>query len=61
MVHLLSFAIVLWNSKSKPEPGGRAPRRRHTLLLAQKSMQKRACAALGMSSSQWRQPQFKMF
>ena len=38
------------NSKTitKPRPGGRAPRRRLTLLLAQKSQQKRACAALGM-------------
>jgi len=51
MVNLLPFPIVLWNSKTKEKPGGRAPRQRLTLLLAQKSKQKKACAALGMSGS----------
>ncbi len=57
MVHLLPFAVVLWNSKIKAKPGGRAPRLRLTLLLAQKSKQKKACAALGMSGASVRQPQ----
>ena len=51
MVHLLPLFIVLWDAKIKSKPGGCAPRRRLTLLLAQKSMQKRACAALGINVS----------
>ena len=50
-VGLLPFFVVLRNSKTQAESGGRAPRLRLTLLLAQKSKQKRACAALGMSGS----------
>ena len=45
--------------KANSEPGGRAPRLRLTLLLAQKSKQKRASAALGMSGSSGRQLQFR--
>ena len=56
---------VLRNLKTKPilkpEPGGCAPRQRLTLLLAQKSKQKRACAALGMSGASRRQRQFREF
>ena len=40
MVHLLPLFIVLWDAKIKSKPGGCAPRRRLTLLLAQKSKQK---------------------
>jgi len=57
MVNLLSLFIVLRNLKTKPEPGGRAPRLRLTLLRAQKSKQKRAYAALGMTGSTRRQHQ----
>ena len=41
----MPLLVVLTNSKikSKPEPGGCAPRLRLTLFLAQKSKQKRAC------------------
>ena len=35
--------VVSVESWVRSKPGGRAPRRRHTLLLALKSMQKRAC------------------
>ncbi len=47
MVHLLPFAVVLWNSKIKAKPGGRAPRLRLTLLLAQKSKQKKGLRCAG--------------
>ena len=46
---VLSFGLLDLSKRIKSKSGGRAPRRRHTLLLAQKSMQKRACAALGMN------------
>jgi hypothetical protein len=42
---------TLQRSTKKSQSGGCAPRLRLTLLLAQKSKQKTACAALGMSGS----------
>ena len=45
------------NLKHTTKTRGSRPRRRHTLLLACKSMQKTTCAALGMSGSISRRPQ----
>ena len=50
-VLLLPLFVALWNLETKSKPGGRAPRLRLTLLLAQKSKHKRANAALGMSGA----------
>jgi len=52
MVNLLPSFVVRCDLKTKANPWGRAPRRRLTLLLALKSKQKKACAALGMSGSE---------